>query len=199
MDLSKVIKLLVFNVLNIFCHQWFLSWTTLLHHIISAQKAEDGNISWVEFSPPFHSHLIKCAVVLVLTHVCPVPMVKWVMFVFILELLNQEGQLAFFELWRGSCKANNVHKEKQCPAWIWSCAVKQEQDREAVKVAQLPPWEQQCLGCGCKFNSCKTTKQHKRSKFKVVHTREVAVGESSSHLVPPIKPNKLAAPIPPPA
>ncbi|KAF8259398.1 hypothetical protein EI94DRAFT_1751681, partial [Lactarius quietus] len=160
----KVIELSVFDVFNIFHRRWFLSRTALLHHAISAQKAEDGNISWVEFSPPFHSHLIKCTDVLVPIHACPVPMVKWVMFVFILELLNQE-----------------------------------EQDREAVKAAQLPPHEQQCLGCGRKFNSHKTVKKHKCSKSKVVRTKEAAVGESSSHLVPPTKPNKLAAPIPPPA
>ncbi|KAF8258477.1 hypothetical protein EI94DRAFT_1754601, partial [Lactarius quietus] len=184
----KVIELLVFDVLNIFCCWWLLSQTALLHHAISAEKAEDGNISWVEFSPPFHSHLIKCAVVLVPIHACPVPMVKRVMFEFILELLNQEGHLAFFELWKGSCKANNAQKEKQCLALKWT-----------VKAAQLPPCERQCLRCGHKFNSHKTAKKNKCSKSKVVRTKEAAVGESSSHPVPPTKLNKLAAPIPPPA
>ena len=91
--LSKVVELSVFDVLNIFCHRWFLSRTALLAQVISAQKAEDSNISWVEFSPPFHSHLVKCAVALVPRLGCPVPMVKRVMFVFILELLNWEGHL----------------------------------------------------------------------------------------------------------
>ncbi|KAF8261060.1 hypothetical protein EI94DRAFT_1746853, partial [Lactarius quietus] len=195
----KVIELSVFEVLNIFRRRWFLSRTALLHHAISAQKAEDGNISWVEFSPPFHSHLVKCAVALVPIHACPVPMVKQVMFVFILELLNQEGHLAFFELRKGGRKANNAQKEKRRLAWKRSRAAKRERDREAVKAAQLPPRERQCLGCGCKFNSRKTAKKHKCSKSKVVRTKEAAVGESSSHLVPPTKPNKLAAPIPPPA
>jgi hypothetical protein len=58
--ISKVVKLLVFDVLNIFRCWWFLSRTALLAHVISAQKAEDGDISWVEFDPPFHSHLVKC-------------------------------------------------------------------------------------------------------------------------------------------
>jgi hypothetical protein len=56
--LSKVVELSVFDVLNIFRRRWFLSRTALLTHVISAQKAEDGNISWVEFDPPFHSHLV---------------------------------------------------------------------------------------------------------------------------------------------
>ncbi|KAF8270738.1 hypothetical protein EI94DRAFT_1698607 [Lactarius quietus] len=74
-----------------------------------SQKAEDGNITWVEFSPPFHAHLVKCAVVLV---PCPVPQVKRVMFVFVLELLNQEGHQIFFKLRKGGRKANHAQKEK---------------------------------------------------------------------------------------
>ena len=97
----EVVDLSVFDVLNIFHRRWFLSRANLLTNIISAQKAEDGKISWVEFTPPFHSHLVKCAVALVPHHACPVPLVKRVMFVFILELLNQEGHLAFFELQKG--------------------------------------------------------------------------------------------------
>ena len=78
-------------------------------NVISAQKAEDGKITWVEFTPSFHSHLVKCTVALVPR---PITWVKWVMFVYVLELLNQEGHLAFFELQKGSCKANNAQKEK---------------------------------------------------------------------------------------
>ena len=64
----------------------------------------------MEFSPPFHSHLVKCTVALV-PH--PVHMVKRVMFVFILELLNGVGTSAFFNLQKGSHKANNAQKEKR--------------------------------------------------------------------------------------
>jgi hypothetical protein len=194
---SKVVELSVFDVLNTFRRRWFLSRTALLNHIISAQKAEDGNISWVEFSPPFHSHLVKCAVVLVPIHACPVPMVKRVMFVFILELLNREGHQTFFDLWKGGRNANNAQKEKRHLARKRSRAAKRERDREAVKAAQLPPRERQCLGCGCKFESCKTAKKHKCSKSKVVRIKEAAAGGSGSHPIPPTKPNKLAAPITP--
>jgi len=113
---SEPVDLSVFDILNIFHCCWFLSRANLLASVISAQKAEDGNISWVEFTPQFHSHLVKCAVVLV-PCLCPVPKAKWVMFVFILELLNGEGHMAFFELQKGGCKANNAQKEKRCLAW----------------------------------------------------------------------------------
>jgi hypothetical protein len=57
----------------------------------SAQKAKDKNIFWVKFTPQFHTHLVKCAVVLI-----PYPLnkVKKVMFEYILELLNKEGPQA---------------------------------------------------------------------------------------------------------
>jgi hypothetical protein len=39
------------------------------------------------------------------------------MFVYILELLNWEGHVAFFELQKGGRKANNAQKEKRRLAW----------------------------------------------------------------------------------
>jgi hypothetical protein len=195
--IPKVVELSVFDVLNIFRRRWFLSRTALLAHVISAQKAEDGDISWVEFNPPFHSHLVKCAVALVPRLGCPVPMVKQVMFVFILELLNREGHLAFFDLQKGGRKANNAQKEKRRLAQKRSRAAKREREREADKMAHLPTRERSCLGCGRKFNSRKTAKKHKCSDSKVVRTKEAAVEGTSSRLVPPTKPITLAAPIPP--
>src|SRR5712671_7195552 len=129
---------------DIFRRRWFLSRSHLLTNVISAQKAEDGNISWVEFTPQYHSHLVKCAVVLV-PH--PVHKVKQVMFGFILELLNQEGHVAFFELQKGGRKANNAQKEKRRLARKRSRASKREREREAAKVAKQPTREQQCVSC----------------------------------------------------
>jgi hypothetical protein len=83
----------------------------------------------------------------------PVLMVKRVMFVFILELLDEAGHMAFFELQKGGHKANNAQKEKRHLAWKWQCAAKQEHVREAVKAANLPPREQQCQRCEHKFQS----------------------------------------------
>ena len=111
----------VFDIHNIFRRRWFLSRAHLLTNVISAQKDEDGNIFWVEFTPQYHSHLVKCAVALV-PH--PVLKVKKVMFAYILELLNGEGHMAFFELQKGGRKANNAQKEKRCLAWKRSCAAK---------------------------------------------------------------------------
>ena len=144
---SEPVDLSIFDILNIFRCRWFLSRANLLASVISAQKAEDGNISWVEFTPQFHSHLVKCAVALV-PCLCPVPKAKRVMFVFILELLNGEGHTAFFKLQKGGRKANNAQKEKRHLARKRSQAAKQEREREAAKAAKLPPHECQCEACG---------------------------------------------------
>ncbi|KAI0287279.1 hypothetical protein BC826DRAFT_972331 [Russula brevipes] len=123
------VDLSVFDIQNIFRRRWFLSRANLLANVISAQKAEDGKISWVEFSPQFHSHLVKCAIALVPR---PVLKVKKVMFVFILELLNEEGNTAFFNLKSGGRKANNAQWEKKRLARKRSRAAKREREREAV-------------------------------------------------------------------
>ena len=147
-----------FDILNIFHRRWFLSKDHLLTNVISAQKAEDGNISRVEFSPQYHSHLVKCAVALV-PH--PVLMVKKVVYVYILELLNRKGNLAFFNLQLGGRKANRAQKEKGRLARKRSSASKRGREREAAKVANLPTRKRQCLACGCKLKSSKTAKKHK--------------------------------------
>ena len=56
---SGGVELSVFDILNIFHRRWFLLRSHLLTNVISAQKAEDRNISWVEFLPPYHAHLVK--------------------------------------------------------------------------------------------------------------------------------------------
>ncbi|KAI0277316.1 hypothetical protein BC826DRAFT_976641 [Russula brevipes] len=185
------VELSVFDIHNIFCRRWFLSRTNLLTNVISAQKDEDGNISWVEFTPQYHSHLVKCAVALV-PH--PVLKVKKVMFVYILELLNQEGHMAFFELQKGSRKANNAQKEKRRLARKRSRAAKREREWEATKAAKLPPRERQCESCGRKFNSHKTSRKHKCPKAKVVRITREAAGGQVSQATPPAEPDKPTAP-----
>jgi hypothetical protein len=93
--MSLQIDLSIFDVLNIYRSRWFLSRANLLLHVTAAQKAADGKISWVEFDPPFHSHLVKCAHALVPR---PTPAAKKSMFVFILEVLNGEVPKTFFDL-----------------------------------------------------------------------------------------------------
>jgi hypothetical protein len=70
-----------------------------------AQKAKDRKINWVEFSPQYHAHLVKCAIALV---PWPIQKVKKVLFGFILELLNGESPQAFFDLSKGNRQATAV-------------------------------------------------------------------------------------------
>jgi hypothetical protein len=98
-SLSWNAELSVFDILNIFCQRWFLSTNQLKTHIFLAQKAKDGKKFWVEFSPQFHAHLVKCTVALV-PH--PIQKVKKVMFMYLLELLNGQGHQAFFNLTKGT-------------------------------------------------------------------------------------------------
>lgn len=183
-------ELSVFDIHNIFRRCWFLSRTHLLNNIISAQKDEDGKISWVEFTPPYHSHLVKCAVALV-PH--PVHKVKKVMFVYILELLNEVGHEAFFELQKGGRKANNAQKEKRRLARKRSRASKHEREREAAKAAKLPLRQRQCVACGRKFESRKTAKKHKCPKAKVEHVRKEAASGQASQATPAAKLDKPPA------
>jgi predicted RNA-binding Zn-ribbon protein involved in translation (DUF1610 family) len=112
-----------------------------------------------------------------------------------LELLNQEGHMAFFELQKGGRKANNAQKEKRRLARKRSRAAKREREREAVKVAHLPTRERQCRGCGRKFASRKTARKHKCPKSNVVRIPREAVEGQVSSTMAPSKPNKPAAPI----
>jgi hypothetical protein len=104
------LELSIFDILNIFHCQWFLSLDHLRADALSAQKAESRNFFSVKFTPQFHSHLVKCTVVLV-PH--PLLKVKKVMFVYILELLNREGPRAFFNLVKGTRIATQAQKEKK--------------------------------------------------------------------------------------
>jgi hypothetical protein len=80
----------VFDVLNIFRWRWFLNRDHLIANILSVQKDERGKISWVDFQPQFHTHLIWQALAL-LPALCPVAKGKRCMFVFVLEVLDGDG------------------------------------------------------------------------------------------------------------
>jgi hypothetical protein len=98
-------ELSMFDILNTFHCCWFISTDHLRTAVLLAQKAEDGKIFWVEFTPQFHTHLVKCAVALV-PH--PLQKVKQVMFVYLLELLNGEGPQSFFDLTKGQRTATQA-------------------------------------------------------------------------------------------
>jgi hypothetical protein len=50
---------LVFNILNLFQVQWFLSQEIIIKNIVAAQKDPDGAFTWVELTPQYHSFLIQ--------------------------------------------------------------------------------------------------------------------------------------------
>jgi hypothetical protein len=86
-----------------------------------AQKAKSGKVFWVEFTPQFHSHLVKCTIAL-MPH--PPLKVKKVMFVYIIELLNGEGPHAFFNLAKGTRLATQAQKEKKHLTQKRTCAAR---------------------------------------------------------------------------
>jgi hypothetical protein len=181
------LELSIFNILNIFCWQWFLSVDHLRANALSAQKAESRKIFWVEFTPQFHSHLVKCTVALM-----PHPLLKEkkVMFVYILELLNQEGPQAFFNLAKGTRIATQAQKEKKHLAWRRTCTVRQESWKAAKEAAQGWP-HQQCKLCGCKFATHKAKKQHHCPISKEASSKS-GTDKGKGNANAPSRPNKLA-------
>jgi hypothetical protein len=78
---------LVFDVLNIFRSRWFINREHLIANTLSATRDSDGRFTWVDFLPAFHTSLVKR----MCTLLPPGFMVahgKWVLFVFILEILT---------------------------------------------------------------------------------------------------------------
>src|SRR6266850_2035701 len=116
----------VFDVLNVFRRQWFLNRDHLLANILSAQKDDTDNIVWVDFLPPFHTHLVRRALAL-LPPLCPEVKGKKVMFVFLLEVIAGEGPTTFFDL-----------PKKGTPT-AWPCSPVVRQARVASSPATLPP------------------------------------------------------------
>src|SRR6267142_2585593 len=116
----------VFDVLNVFRHRWFLHQDHLLANILSAQKDDASNIVWVDFLPPFHTHLVRRAFAL-LPPLCPEVKGKKVMFVFLLEVIAREGPTTFFDL----PKKRMLTTQPRSPV-IWQAQV-------ASSLATLPP------------------------------------------------------------
>jgi len=84
----------VFDILNLFRCQWFLSRDWLVSNVASAQRTDGSSIDWVEFPPTAHTHLVRCAIKLAPS--VPAAKVKQVMFVFLLEVLNADGPVSSF-------------------------------------------------------------------------------------------------------
>jgi predicted Zn-ribbon and HTH transcriptional regulator len=182
--LSGNAELSVFDILNTFRRRWFLSIDNLRAQALSAQKAEDGKIFWVEFTPQFHAHLVKCAVALV-PH--PIQKVKRVMFVYILELLNGQGHQAFFDLTKGTRIATQAQKQKKQLARKRSRAARRERRKAA---AEGTP-QRQCRSCGRKFASRKAAKRHRCPVSKEASKKVGTVLDKGKAKSAP-KPNKPA-------
>jgi hypothetical protein len=176
---------------------FLISSTSSIDHLraqaLSAQKAKDGKIFWVEFAPQFHTHLVKCAVALV-PH--PIQKVKKVMFGYILELLNGEGPQAFFDLAKGTKIATQAQKEKKRLARKRTCASRRERRKAAEEAAQGAP-QRQCKLCRRKFASRKSMKRHWCPLAKEVSRKAGTETDKGKTKAPP-KPSK-PAPTKPPA
>lgn len=84
--------------------------------------------------------------------------------------------MTFFELQKGSRKANNAQKEERHRARKQSSAAKREKQRKAAKVPKLPPRERECVACGQKVSRRKTASKHKCPNSKA---GEAAVRQAS--------------------
>jgi hypothetical protein len=113
-------------LLNFFHQQWFLSQDHLTKNIIEARHGgPHSSFTWVEFAPQFHSYLIHLALHLIAQHfikpdaqpaaglVCKV---KWVIFVYLLELLMEGPHNGFFNAPTDPHK-RKVKTEHWCLAW----------------------------------------------------------------------------------
>ena len=78
----------VFDLQAILRARWFLSKDHLAAQVVSAQRGPSGDFDWVEFAPPYHTHLIKCATALLPPQLCSMKRLKGVLFAFVLEVLN---------------------------------------------------------------------------------------------------------------
>ena len=84
----------VFDILNLFHRQWFLSRDWLVSNVASAQWTDNSSIDWVEFPPAAHTHLVRYAIKLAPS--VPAMKVKQVMFVYLLEVLNRDSPESSF-------------------------------------------------------------------------------------------------------
>ena len=94
---------------------WFLNKDWLVSFIVLAQCLKpDVPITWVEFIPKGHMHLVCCALKLIPpTHSLPLAKVKECMFSFILKVLNGPGSLpGFFNACKAAKPRKRTHKHE---------------------------------------------------------------------------------------
>ena len=94
---------------------WHLDKGWLVSFVASAQcKTPTSPISWVEFMPQGHTHLVRSAIKLVPpTKALPISKIKEVMFAFLLEVLNESAPRAdFFKARKAAKPRKRTHRCK---------------------------------------------------------------------------------------
>ena len=94
---------------------WYLDKDWLVSFVASAQRARpDAPITWVEFMPKGHTHLVRSALKLVpVSKHLPLAKIKEVMFTFILETLNAPGSSpGFFNARKAAKPRKRTRKRK---------------------------------------------------------------------------------------
>ena len=94
---------------------WHLDKGWLVSFVASAQrKTPTSPISWVEFMPQGHTHLVHSALKLVSpTKALPIAKIKEVMFAFVLEVLNEFAPRAdFFKACKAAKPRKRPHRRK---------------------------------------------------------------------------------------
>jgi hypothetical protein len=107
---------LVFDILNIFQSCWFIDHKDLIANILLAMRDADGQFTWVDFLPAFHIFLVKTICTLLLPSFI-VAHSKWVLFVFLLEILTGDKGLKPEVFWH-ACKKHSQASQKVCPATL---------------------------------------------------------------------------------
>jgi hypothetical protein len=112
-------KMSVFDIMNIFHSQWFINKDHLIANILSAQKDKGSQFTWVDFMPPFHTHLVQHMHVL-LPPLCPMAKGKHVMFIFLMEVLSGEGPdpWVFWKVLKKHCSCPQPSAKEKTPDLI---------------------------------------------------------------------------------
>ncbi|KAG1795199.1 uncharacterized protein HD556DRAFT_400108 [Suillus plorans] len=161
----------VFDILNVFRRRLFVAKSDIVGHTMVATKSEDGRVAWLTFRPGFHSMMVKTAFAVFFGdsyHPHLVDKTKKVLFVYLLEVVNSEGDNAFFSLEKGATAYNRANHEKKRLARKRARAAKRERTRilakgghVAVAVQHNPSVDPlACPKCKVEFRSRKQLKKH---------------------------------------
>ena len=120
---------------------WQLDKGWLVSFVASAQrKTPTSPISWVEFMPQGHTHLVRSALKLVsLTKALPITKIKEVMFAFVLDVLNESVPRADFFKARKAAKPRKRTPRRKGKGKSVDMAVDAPEPRTAVGGSSQEP------------------------------------------------------------